>query len=340
MNGAASRPYSVLSRACRALEASSQSRRARKLALAAALGAALAAAATDALGTGAVLAAGSPTRSVAATAGHIYWSNPESARGTSAPGINAIGRANRDGSGVQKSFIANPPIPDAVAVGAGHIYWIEGETGTIARANLDGSHVNHSFLFASGLASALAVGGGHIYWASGGAVGEPAKIGRANLDGSHVKRNLFTIGSGSYIGGLALNRRFIYWTNRDKGTIGRVDLSGRHARPRFISGAHDPTGLALDARHLYWANNVPGASTGTIARADLSGAHVNESLVTGANGPFGVAVDASYIYWANNGGGTIGRATLTGGAVNQAFITTLVRVTGAEGAPLGLAVGP
>jgi hypothetical protein len=272
---------------------------------------------------------------------HIYWSDPETSRGTGAPGINAIGRANRNGTAVQKNFIENPPIPGALAVGAGHIYWIEGETGTIARASLDGSHVNHDFLFAGGLASAVAIDGGHIYWAAGSEGSGSAKVGRANLDGTHINRDFISIGSGSYIGGLALNRRSIYWTNPDQGAIGRADLSGRHVMPALIVGAHGPTGLALDAQHLYWAEDPTGAShTATIARADLRGTHVDQSFISGASGPFGVAVDSHYVYWANNASGTIGRARLGGGEVNQAFITAGVTVVGGEGAPMGLAVGP
>ena len=314
---------------------------ASSFAFGAALAAGLAAAAMSALSTGTGLATPVGDRSRAAASAHIYWSDPETSRGTGAPGINAIGRAHRDGTAVQKNFIANPPIPGDLAVGAGHIYWIEAETGAIARASLGGSHVNRNFLFAGGLASAVAIGAGHIYWTAASEGSGSAKIGRANLDGSRVNRNFISIGRGSYIGGLALNRRFIYWTNRDKGTIGRADLSGRHPMPHFIAGAHSPTGLALDARHLYWAEDPTGvAHTATLARADLRGTHVNHSFISGASGPFGVAVDSHYLYWANYASGTIGRARLGGGEVNQAFITAGVTVVGGEGAPMGLAVGP
>jgi hypothetical protein len=281
----------------------------------------------------------------AAASAHIYWSDPETSRGTAVPGTNAIGRANRDGTAVQKNFIDNQTIPGDLAVAAGHLYWIEAENGTIARANLDGSHFNSDLLFAGGLASAVAIGAGHIYWAasreewSGSESSRPAKIERANLDGTHINRDFISIGSG--VGGLALNRRFIYWTNPDKGTIGRADLSGGHVMQRFIAGAHSPTGLALDAQHLYWAGGPTDAShADTIARADLRGTHVNQSFISGATGPTSVAVDSHYVYWANYDSGTIGRADLGGGEVNQAFITAGVTVEGAEAAPMGLAVGP
>ena len=308
---------------------------------------ALAASAASALCTGVGLAAAGRTPSHALRPAHIYWSNPETSRGSGGPGINAIGRADRDGTAVQKSFIANPPIPGEIAVGAGHVYWIEAETGAIARANLDGSHIRRNFILAGGLADALAVGGGHIYWTVSSGESGSAKIARANLDGSHIKRNFVSIGGGTYIGGLALNRRFVYWTNRDKGTVGRADLNGRHVTRRLIIGAHNPTGLALDLHHLYWANDISGGpNTGTVARADLRGSHVNETFISGADGPFGVAVDSRYIYWANNSGGTIGRARLGGSEVNQGFIIARVKALNGggmvigEGAPMGLAVGP
>jgi hypothetical protein len=70
--------------------------------------------------------------------------------------------------------------------------------------------------------------------------------------------------------------------------------------------------------------------------------HVNHSFISGASTPFGVAVDSQYVYWANFGTGTIGRAALGGGEVNQAFITAGMMVEGQApwAAPMGLAVGP
>jgi hypothetical protein len=258
----ARRPFSVPSHARRGLARVLGGRGpASGFAFGAALAAGVAAAAMSAFSssTGLATLAGGPSPAAAASA-HIYWSDPEAFRGADEPGVNAIGRANRDGTAVQKSFIANLYIPGELAVGFGHIYWIEAEGDAIARANLDGSHVNHELLFAGPRGEAVAVGAGHIYWTFWSEGSGSMKIARANLDGSHINRDFISLGGGDVFEGLALNPRSIYWTNREKGTIGRADLSGRHVIRRFIAGLHSPTGLALDAQHLYWAEGGTGAS--------------------------------------------------------------------------------
>ena len=70
----------------------------------------------------------------------VYWS-----------GGDAIGRANLDGSGVDRGFIAFEFPPDTwrigdVAVTADHIYWTNHPGGKIGRANLDGTGVNPRFI--------------------------------------------------------------------------------------------------------------------------------------------------------------------------------------------------
>jgi hypothetical protein len=59
--------------------------------------------------------------------GYVYWAQP----GTGAAGdplapVSSIGRAELDGSGVDKSFISNLPSPAGVAVEASHVYWARG----------------------------------------------------------------------------------------------------------------------------------------------------------------------------------------------------------------------
>jgi hypothetical protein len=309
------------------------------------LAAGLAAAAMSALFTGTGLATPGSGPTPASASAHIYWSHSQvDTWEPGEAGFNAIGRANRDGTEVQKNFIKNPHSAGDLAVGAGHIYWIDVNAGELARANLDGSHVKRNVLFCGWEAGdAVAIGAGHVYWVSGIDGPGPARIERANLDGSHINRDFISIGRDADAGGIALNRRFIYWTDPSNDTIGRADLSARHVIRRFITSARDPFGIALDGQHLYWAE-IPrhAAEPATIARADLSGMHVNHSFISGASTPFGVAVDSQYVYWANFGSGTIGRAALGGGEVSQAFITAGITVEGQPPgtAPMGLAVGP
>jgi virginiamycin B lyase len=76
---------------------------------------------------------------IAVNAQHIYWANGETGN---------IGRANRDGSEPNATFISIPAPRNllGLAIDAQHIYWTNFNLGTIGRANLDGSGVNGSFI--------------------------------------------------------------------------------------------------------------------------------------------------------------------------------------------------
>jgi virginiamycin B lyase len=158
-----------------------------------------------------------------------------------------------------------------------------------------------------------------IYWLDYGGT-----IGRANLDGTAVDQSFITGGSSGIGGGVAVNRRHIYWANSGNGTIGRAGLDGTRVDQRFITGANKPLGVALDRNNVYWANS----GNGTIGRAGLkSGGVVEQDFITGtgAGTPSGVAVDAAHVYWANDdasGVGSIGRANLDGTGVDPNFIAT------------------
>ena len=280
--------------------------------------------------------------SAAALPAHIYWTNPETSRGAGGPGIETVARANIDGTGIDKSFITKGPShPDAIAVNAHFIYWVQAETGAIARADLNGTHVSESFVRISGTTGGLAISSSYIYWASGSSPGSPAEIGRANLNGTHVDARFISVGPGTYIGGLAVDSTHIYWTNRDKGTLGEADLNGSHVDLQLIKLARDPNGLAVEQDYLYWANDPTGGGAhATIGRGRLDGSHVQESFIGGVREPFGVAADAHELYWANYGSATIGRASLGGTHVDQSFIAAGAKVAGGESAPMGVALGP
>jgi hypothetical protein len=106
--------------------------------------------------------------SQAAIRGHIYWTNPETSRGSGGPGIDTLGRADLNGTSVEKSFITDVVITGAIALDSGHIYWTNPEAGAIGRADLAGAHVDQSFISVGGAVGALAVGGGHICLILGG----------------------------------------------------------------------------------------------------------------------------------------------------------------------------
>ena len=131
---------------------------------------------------------------------------------------------------------------------------------------------------------------GDLYWSNTTASGN-SMIGRARLDGTDVNQNFIAVPDGpSGVSALAVNARYIYWTDETAGTIGRARLDGTQVNQQFITGAAFPqTGLAIDSRYIYWVNNTAG----TIGRARLDGTEVNQQFITvpDADILLGVAVD-------------------------------------------------
>src|SRR5262245_28334763 len=142
---------------------------------------------------------------IAVAGKYIYWINfVEGATPV------AIGRANLDGTGVDKRFIPGRPANGCgIAVAGGHIYWTNGgfvkSRYAIGRANLDGTGVNHRFIRTAGSPCGVAAHRGHIYWGVWhGRYAHPiTTIGRANLDGSAVDTQFIT-GIHDLCGGLAV----------------------------------------------------------------------------------------------------------------------------------------
>ena len=76
---------------------------------------------------------------------HIYWGELQGGEVGSPDVGGAIGRANRDGSGVNARFIPPPAGGGCgVAIAGSHMYWASG--GAIARANVDGTGVDGQFI--------------------------------------------------------------------------------------------------------------------------------------------------------------------------------------------------
>ena len=239
----------------------------------------------------------------AAADASIYWTSGQ---------YGPLGRANLDGSGVEKAYIQTQSL-SGVAVSGGRIYW-NGVYG-IARANLDGSDVDEHFIDGGG-GGGMAVNGQHIYWAIAGGTTD-GRIGRANLDGSGVDPNFITNVPGPC--GLAVDGTYLYWGTVNGGTIGRSKLDGTEVDHEFI-GPNDygKCGVDVDADHVYWANYWSAGTS--IGRADLDGTDVDNDFIAGATYPCGVAVDDEHIYWANQFGVGIGRANLDGTGVTQSFV--------------------
>jgi Zn ribbon nucleic-acid-binding protein len=257
---------------------------------------------------------------------------------------DTIGRANVDGTGVDKRFITGARNPSGVAVDAAHVYWTQSKTNTIGRANLNGTGVDKRFITGADYPSGVAVDAAHIYWTNqGSGTGGGTTIGRANLDGTGVDPSFIT--GAEDPSGLAVDAAHVYWANFFGDTIGRANLDGTSADKSFITRADFGCGVAVDAAHVYWTAIDPcglvgGPDGGTdscenaIGRANLDGTGIDQSFIetggpVGGAEPSGVAVDGGHVYWANYSGYSkrwnfIGRANLDGTGANRHFITSAV----------------
>ena len=206
---------------------------------------------------------------VAVTATHIYWANG----GGGGAGGSSIGRANRDGTGVDQNFVTGAIQPAAVAVDDTYVYWANrgpewAGNATIGRARLDGTSVDQNFITGASSPCGIAVDDGHVYWTN-----KPVR----RLDGGFI----------------------VYETN----TIGRANLDGTSPDQDFITGLANETGLppslcglAVAQDHLYWDvfdSYRSGADAASIGRAAVDGSGVDHAFIEGAgHGVRGVAVDA------------------------------------------------
>ena len=252
----------------------------------------------------------------------IYWA-----------GIDSIGRANLDGTGVDQNFILTVD-PRDIAVDGEHIYWTT--ASGIGRAKLDGTDVEPSFIPSVGDAPlrSVAVDAGHLYWSyyscPGGNQRCTGAIARANLDGTGVDRTFIDAVNAN---GLAVDPNFLYWTDffSEFGltnppvpdTIGRANLDGTGVETNFItppsSFATHLLDIAVDSGHIYWTRPYE-----SIGRANLDGTGVEQRFIPTAG--VDIAVDDHHVYWTH--GFTlqfcpptaIGRGNLDGTGVDSSFI--------------------
>ncbi len=166
--------------------------------------------------------------------------------------------------------------------------------------------------------------GNFVYWANSG----QTTIGRAKLNGSAVN-NAFISGL-TDVHGVAIDSRFIYWTQGSGATssIGRANLNGSGANPSFIphsagidfrAPSPDPLdfapqpAIAVNTNGVYWSNT----ETHTIGRANIDGSAPN-SKVFNVTGPqvfivCGIAVTDDFVYWvATRMGSSIERVDANG----------------------------
>src|SRR5262249_5544070 len=122
---------------------------------------------------------------------HIYWTDE-------AWGGGSIGRANLDGSNVERGFMLVGDDPWGIAANDRYLYWTLGNPfvrGSIGRANLDGSGVTPALISPS----VYPVLGLRMVWSYVSWSSDPpsSHVGRAALDGSGANESFGDLTSGS-----------------------------------------------------------------------------------------------------------------------------------------------
>jgi hypothetical protein len=232
----------------------------------------------------------------------------------------SIGRANLDGSHVQKKFIphANPAAtPNDLAAGGSHVYWIK-RTGSLWRALTDGSHAEK---IVGGVGQSVTEGGAFVFW--GDDVNNSPTIGMASHDGSGANQDWmedpFNTDTAWGLAVDPLGSAFIFWDTFSPNIF--YAQASRNPRP-FRSLNHDAEGLTVDhnSGYLYWANDRKnGGAIGRTPYTQGPPHGAQESFIKSPHVTVGVAAHGRHIYWTD-GFGDIARARLNGSHIQPDFI--------------------
>ena len=159
--------------------------------------------------------------------------------------------------------------------------------------------------------------GNFVYWTE---ASPNSSIGRGKINGTGQNNNFIT-GLNSPVG-VAVDSKFIYWTDRGANQIGRANLDGTGVKRDFITAdVSNPAGIAIAPTGIYWVNN-PGA-TSTIGHANIDGSNPVADFITtsgtGVLGVCGLAADSNFVYWSD--GAVFARSTLNGSSTDPNFVT-------------------
>ena len=200
--------------------------------------------------------------------------------------------------------------PTYLALDNGVLYWANNGNGTVARANVDGTARRN---IAAGLPSPffLRVSGGRVFVANDSAQGSVVSLLPDGGDPLAVAP-----GPLPQPRSLAVSDPYVYFDTEapDAGTIQRVPLDG--GAPEIIAPALSPEDCTLDSAYLYCADH----DANMIFRVPLDGGPLDAFLPT--PGPWGLWTDGKWLFWTGRpaDGGFVAQATVAGSG--QIFLSS------------------
>jgi hypothetical protein len=227
---------------------------------------------------------------IACDASRVYW--------TERTTVNAWTKS----TGVVTPLAIGQPYPVGIAVGAGNLYWTNGNPdGGLMKLPLDGGTPTSLSQF-PGNAYQLVISPTQAYWSEYAS----DRIYSAPLAGGAP--TLFFYDSNYYIAGIAIDKTYVYYTEESGlGPVGAIPFDG--GTPKLLATNNGTESAVSDGVNVYFtsANGDPPLYDGAVLRVPVTGGTPITIATGGA--PDSIAIDETSVYWASSSKGTITKAT-------------------------------
>lgn len=231
-------------------------------------------------GGGTATTVGSAANNVAiwATSTHIYY------------GFNSIRRMNLDGTGA--TLLRSVTGSYNFVTDANYIYYGYELGRRIGRMNLDGTGANDSWIDYSSNSSApfssvLLIEGSNIYFGggnNGGIGGYAGNIWKVPVTGGTPTSFASDTNTNAGIQDLVSDGSYIYWSNFQTGTLGRVRLDGTGNESNWVTGLSSPWGMDIVGTTVYFNHS------GYIGKISTDGTGLNSQWNSNGFASQGLAV--------------------------------------------------